>query len=73
MTDTPYAVEMQDIVIRFPGVLANDHVNLTLKQGEIHALLGENGAGKSTLMNALSGLYQPYIRHDQGVWGNGPF
>ncbi|MEJ2746873.1 MAG: ABC transporter ATP-binding protein [Anaerolineae bacterium] len=55
----PYAVEMKDIVIRFPGVLANDHVNLTLKQGEIHALLGENGAGKSTLMNALAGLYKP--------------
>lgn len=55
----PYAVEMQDIVIRFPGVLANDHVNLTLNQGEIHALLGENGAGKSTLMNALAGLYKP--------------
>ena len=56
---SPYAVEMQDIVIRFPGVLANDHVNLTLKRGEIHALLGENGAGKSTLMNALAGLYKP--------------
>ncbi len=55
----PHAVEMKDIVIRFPGVLANDHVNLTLKHGEIHALLGENGAGKSTLMNALSGLYKP--------------
>ncbi|HEX6384255.1 MAG TPA: ABC transporter ATP-binding protein [Anaerolineae bacterium] len=54
-----YAVEMKDIVIRFPGVLANDHVNFTLKEGEIHALLGENGAGKSTLMNALSGLYRP--------------
>ncbi|MBU1662677.1 MAG: ABC transporter ATP-binding protein [Chloroflexi bacterium] len=59
MTDTPSAVEMKDIVIRFPGVLANDHVNLTLRQGEIHALLGENGAGKSTLMNALAGLYKP--------------
>jgi simple sugar transport system ATP-binding protein len=57
--DKPYAVEMKDIVIRFPGVLANDHVNFTLKQGEIHALLGENGAGKSTLMNALAGLYRP--------------
>jgi simple sugar transport system ATP-binding protein len=52
-------VEMQDIVIRFPGVLANDRVNLTLKKGQIHALLGENGAGKSTLMNALAGLYKP--------------
>ncbi len=59
MSETPFAVEMKDIVIRFPGVLANDHVNLTLKQGEIHALLGENGAGKSTLMNALAGLYKP--------------
>jgi simple sugar transport system ATP-binding protein len=56
---SPYAVEMQDIVIRFPGVLANDHVSLTLKRGEIHALLGENGAGKSTLMSALAGLYKP--------------
>jgi simple sugar transport system ATP-binding protein len=56
---TPFAVEMEEIVIRFPGVLANDHVNLTLKKGEIHALLGENGAGKSTLMNSLAGLYQP--------------
>lgn len=56
---TPLAVEMSDIVIRFPGVLANDHVNFTLKKGEIHALLGENGAGKSTLMNALAGLQKP--------------
>ena len=59
LSDSPlYAVEMRDIVIRFPGVLANDHVNFTLKHGEIHALLGENGAGKSTLMNVLSGMYQ---------------
>ncbi len=59
MINTHHAVEMKDIVVRFPGVLANDRVNLTLKQGEIHALLGENGAGKSTLMNALAGLYKP--------------
>ncbi|HEY73412.1 MAG: heme ABC transporter ATP-binding protein [Chloroflexi bacterium] len=59
MINTNHAVEMKDIVVRFPGVLANDHVNLTLKQGEIHALLGENGAGKSTLMNSLAGLYKP--------------
>jgi len=55
----PNAVEMKDMVIRFPGVLANDQVNFTLQQGEIHALLGENGAGKSTLMSALAGLYKP--------------
>ena len=53
------AVEMRDIVRQFPGVLANDHVCLEVKKGEIHGLLGENGAGKTTLMNILSGLAAP--------------
>ncbi|MCC6147880.1 MAG: ABC transporter ATP-binding protein [Anaerolineaceae bacterium] len=52
-------VRAVNIVKRFPGVLANDHVNFDVKAGEIHALLGENGAGKSTLMRQLYGLYQP--------------
>ena len=52
-------VEMRGIVKRFPGVLANDHVDFDVQAGEIHALLGENGAGKTTLMKILYGMYQP--------------
>ncbi len=52
-------LELRNVTKRFPGVLANDHIDLDLKQGEIHALLGENGAGKTTLMNILYGLYAP--------------
>ena len=53
------AIKMVDITKRFPGVVANDHVNLEVCKGEILALVGENGAGKSTLMNILYGLHTP--------------
>ncbi|MEM2896850.1 MAG: ATP-binding cassette domain-containing protein, partial [Candidatus Bathyarchaeia archaeon] len=59
MTELPCFVEMKNITKSFPGVLALDGVNLKIREGEIHALLGENGAGKTTLMNILYGLYKP--------------
>ena len=56
---TGIILEMRNITKTFPGVKALEHVNLQVKEGEIHALMGENGAGKSTLMKVLSGVY-PY-------------
>ncbi len=58
-SDAPIAIELSDIVKRFPGVVANDGVNLTVRTGTVHAIVGENGAGKSTLMKTLYGAHQP--------------
>ncbi len=52
-------LEVRGLTKRFPGVLANDHIDLKLYKGQILSLLGENGAGKSTLMNLIYGLYEP--------------
>ncbi len=59
MSSGQYVIEMNQISKFFPGIIANDKVDLKVKKGEIHALLGENGAGKSTLMSILFGMYQP--------------
>jgi len=65
-----YILEMRNITKLFPGVKALDNVNLKVRKGEIHALVGENGAGKSTLMNVLSGVY-PYGTYSGSIFFEG--
>ena len=55
----PSAIECRGVTRRYAGVMANDHIDLQVAEGEIHALVGENGAGKSTLMKMLYGMEQP--------------
>lgn len=59
VTQSPYILEMRNVSKTFPGVKALDGINLKVKRGSIHALMGENGAGKSTLMKVLYGIYTP--------------
>ncbi len=59
MDASKVVIQMKDIVKKFGDFTANDHINLTVHKGEVHAIFGENGAGKSTMMNVLCGLYKP--------------
>ena len=58
-SNSPYILEMRNVSKTFPGVKALDQINLRVKRGSVHALMGENGAGKSTLMKILYGIYIP--------------
>src|SRR5258708_30545981 len=64
----PLAVEMRDITKAWPGVVANDHVHLRVRKGEIHALVGENAAGNTTLTKILYGPIHPESRE---IWIKG--
>ncbi|MCR5166788.1 MAG: ABC transporter ATP-binding protein [Oscillospiraceae bacterium] len=59
MGNSGYIIEMKHITKRFPGLVANNDISISIRKGEIYALLGENGAGKSTLMSVLFGMYEP--------------
>ncbi len=59
LNESPYILEMRNVSKTFPGVKALDRINLKVKKGSVHALMGENGAGKSTLMKILYGIYTP--------------
>ena len=54
-----WVIEVKDVVKKYPGVVANNNVNLQVEKGKIHAIIGENGAGKSTLMKILYGMVKP--------------
>ena len=68
MDNNGYALEIRDVSKRFGGIVATNHANIKVKQGQIFGIIGPNGAGKTTLFNMITGVYKPTEGEHPAVW-----